>query len=178
MQATLYKYINSLCLILDEVFLSIHRKHSCLLWHWYSVYVHVIVVFLDISVAILHRSQHRQLINLKKINVMLVFFVFFFFCCSYQSLHLQKQCNIHIEEMLYRSLDSDWLQPSKHLLKSLSRVSTDFQCCDWLSYRCNDIFQSKKWLHFDETHYTRHVPFVKNYQHRYTMKRLSSQYCQ
>lgn len=56
------------------------------------------------------------------------------------------------------SLDCDRLQPAQHLLKSLSGMCAEFQCCDWLSGRRNDVIHSEQWLYLYKTHSARHVP--------------------
>lgn len=56
------------------------------------------------------------------------------------------------------SLDCDGLQPAHHLFKSLSRSGTDFQCCDWLSRRCNNVIHPEQWLYLYKAHSARHVP--------------------
>lgn len=56
------------------------------------------------------------------------------------------------------SLDCDRLQPAQHLLKSLSGVGAEFQCCDWLSGRRNDVIHSEQRLYLYKTHSARHVP--------------------
>lgn len=69
-----------------------------------------------------------------------------------------KSRKAHEEQMWSRSLDCDGLQPVQYLLKSLSRVGTDFQYCNWLRCSGNDFIHSEKWLHFYEAHCARHIP--------------------
>lgn len=56
------------------------------------------------------------------------------------------------------SLDCNGLQPIQHLLKSLSRESTDLQYCDWLRSRRNDVIHSEQGLYLYEAHGARQIP--------------------
>lgn len=76
------------------------------------------------------------------------------------------------------SLDYDGLQPAQHLLKSQSSVGTEFQYCDWLSSRCDDVIHSKQWFHLYQTHSAWHVTLVEQNKHRGAVQRQSGKYWQ
>lgn len=69
-----------------------------------------------------------------------------------------REASLHKEHMYGSSLDCNGLQPVQHLLKSLSRESTDLQYCDWLRSRCNDVIHSEQGLYLYEAHGARQIP--------------------
>lgn len=69
-----------------------------------------------------------------------------------------REASLHQEHMYGSSLDCNGLQPIQHLLKSLSRESTDLQYCDWLRSRRNDVIHSEQGLYLYEAHGARQIP--------------------
>ncbi len=68
-----------------------------------------------------------------------------------------RVASLYKEQTCDSSLDYDGLQPAQDPLKPLSGAGTEFQCCDWLSSRCNDVIHSEQGLYLSETHSARHV---------------------